>query len=228
MIISHKYKFIFIKTRKTAGTSIEVFLSNHCGPEDVVTPIYPHVQSHAARNAGGWWNPFPEMMQSSMQQARAVARQWIMRRKFYNHMPARSVQFRVPDHVWNEYFTFCVERNPWDKTLSHYHMVNQRAGGNLSFNQYLDQGMFPLNYPQYMDANGRLMVDRVIRYESLSDELSDVFGSLGVPFEGELGVRAKAGHRKDTRSVHESYSSEQADIVAKAFDREIQLHGYSF
>src|SRR5437762_6689028 len=41
MIISHKHKFIFIKTVKTAGTSLEVFLSQHCGPDDVLTPFAP-------------------------------------------------------------------------------------------------------------------------------------------------------------------------------------------
>ena len=41
MIISHKHKFIFVKTRKTAGTSLEIGLSEHCGAQDVITPISP-------------------------------------------------------------------------------------------------------------------------------------------------------------------------------------------
>ena len=37
MIISHKYKFIFIKTRKTAGSSVEKYLSSYLGPTDICT-----------------------------------------------------------------------------------------------------------------------------------------------------------------------------------------------
>jgi len=39
MIISHRHRFIFIKLRKTAGTSMEIALSGICGDQDVITPI---------------------------------------------------------------------------------------------------------------------------------------------------------------------------------------------
>jgi hypothetical protein len=39
MIVSHRHKFIFLKTKKTAGTSIELALSELAGPEDIVTPL---------------------------------------------------------------------------------------------------------------------------------------------------------------------------------------------
>ena len=37
MIISHTHKFIFIKTRKTAGSSVEHILSKRLGPDDICT-----------------------------------------------------------------------------------------------------------------------------------------------------------------------------------------------
>ena len=39
VIVSHRWKFIFVKTRKTAGSSIERFLLPHLGPDDVVRGI---------------------------------------------------------------------------------------------------------------------------------------------------------------------------------------------
>ncbi|MCH8502332.1 MAG: hypothetical protein LAT77_10540 [Aliidiomarina sp.] len=235
MIISHKYKFIFIKTVKTAGTSIEVFLSGCCGDNDIFTPIIPHVKPHRARNYKGLWNPLPELLNTkdqsvsrSVRNLYATARAILGRDKFYNHIRASVVRNRVPEDIWNSYFKFCVERNPWDKTLSHYHMLNYRSGGNLSFNDYMLRGKFCTDFPKYTDTHGNLLVDKVVQYESLQSELSDVFSELGIPFYGSLGVNAKSEYRTDRRPYQEVFSDTHRQIIEAAFSSEIKMHGYTF
>jgi hypothetical protein len=229
MILSHKYKFIFIKTAKTAGTSIEVFLSKRCGPQDVVTPIVPPIQGHQARNYEGFINPVPEILGRPGKFLSTLRYSITSRNKFYNHMPAREVKNRVPSGIWNGYFKFCVERNPWDKVLSHYHMHTAREGGSLSLDEYLARGRFPINYFRYTDRSGKtVIVDRVVRYENLLPELGEVFAHLNIPFDGTLDVAAKSEYRADRRPYQEVFNDEQRRTVEKAFAKEIELYGYRF
>ena len=227
MVISHKHKFIFIKTAKTAGTSIEVFLSKHCGPHDVVTPITPEVDGHCPRNYAARFNPLPELV-SGANRPRDAWRDFLARKKFYNHMTALLVQSRVPARVWRSYFKFCVERNPWEKVLSHYHMHAHRAG-SLSLDQYFTTGNFPVNFPRYTDRSGReIIVDRVLRYENLNTELAEILAQLNIPFDGSLGIRAKSEYRTERKPYQVVFTEEQRRIIEQKFAREIELHGYRF
>lgn len=229
MILSHKHRFIFIKTVKTAGTSIEVFLSKRCGPQDIVTPIVPPIEGHQPRNYEGFINPIPEIVDRPGKLFSALRHTITSCTKFYNHMPAREVKNRVPIHIWNGYFKFCVERNPWDKVLSHYHMHVAREGGSLSFDDYLARRRFPINYFRYTDRSGRnVVVDRIVRYENLLAQLGEVFSQLNIPFDGTLGVAAKSEYRADRRPYQEVFNEAQRRIVENAFAKEIQLYGYRF
>lgn len=202
MIISHLYKFIFIKTAKTAGTSLEVFLSNVCGDDDVFTPIIPHVKPHRSRN--------------------------FKNQGFYNHMPGQQIAKLIDPEIWNTYFKFCVERNPWDKTLSHYYMLKNRSKTPFSLENYFQEKTFPNDFRKYTGINGEILVDKILRYETLDQELERVFADLEIPFSGELGVWAKSTYRKDHRHYREVLSPQQATTVAEVFHREINLLGYKF
>lgn len=213
---------------KTGGTSIEVFLSKKCGDTDVVTPIWPHVEPHRARNYQGLWNPFREIVKNRGRGIEYTIQDLLKKRKFRNHFSAALVQQRTPRKIWDSYFKFCVERNPWEKTLSHYHMLNDRAQRSFSFDRYIESRKFCINYHLYTDSKGLLLVDKVLKYESLMDDLGAVFKELGILFDGSLGVRAKSNHRKDRRPYQEVLSKQHRNVIEDAFAKEIAMHGYTF
>ncbi|MCG8568561.1 MAG: sulfotransferase family 2 domain-containing protein [Spirochaetes bacterium] len=227
MIISHKYKFIFIKTFKTAGTSIEVYLSQHCGEGDVFTPIIPYVAPHRARNYQGYWNPLPELLKSHFKNGKTIFKNFFLREKYYNHISAKILRSRIPSKIWKSYFKFCIERNPFDRAISHYYMLKYRNNSNLSFGEYIKQGQFCINLPLYTE-NKKIIVDKIIRYENLSSELGAVFSILGIPFSGNLGIKAKSEYRDKKKSYKDLINDQQRQILETIFAEELQLHGYQF
>jgi hypothetical protein len=229
MIISHTHRFIFIKTRKTAGTSIEVFLARHCGEGDILTPIIPPVAPHEPRNHRGWFNPLPELWVARGRNPRLTLGNLVLRQRFANHLPAYCVRSRIPRSVFDSYFKFCVERNPWDKTISHYHMLRNQKSGSFSFDDYLASGQLCSDAFRYTHPrSGALLVDRVLKFERLDEELASICTSLGIPYGGTLEVRAKTEYRTDRRPYREVYSEKQRTLVQRAFAWEIEVHGYEF
>lgn len=228
MIISHKYRFIFVKTMKTGGTSLEVELSQVCGPQDVVTPIFPSVDGHVPRNHRGPFNPVPELAGAGPRRWAAAGRDLIVGRRFYNHMAAHLIRARIGASTFERYFTFTIERNPWDKALSDYAMQRDRRGGELTFDEYLADGVTCRNVQLYCHPERPLrpMVDRVVRYENLEEELHEVLDDLGVPFAG-LRVRAKSGYRP-AQPYREFLTPDQATSIAAQLREEIDLHGYEY
>ena len=66
-------------------------------------------------------------------------------------MQANQVRNRVGKEIWDEYFTFCVERDPWSRSVSHYNMLqNIFPGKFIDFNDYLNRSNVPLNIEKTM------------------------------------------------------------------------------
>ncbi|MGN2275058.1 sulfotransferase family 2 domain-containing protein [Priestia megaterium] len=213
MIISHKHKFIFLKTVKTAGTSIEISLSRYCDKEDIITPIAPEDEKMRAR-----LNVKPQnFMDSNNKQ-----------RKFFNHYRADKIKKTIGEDIWNSYYKFSFDRNPWDKVISHYYFKTGKSKSGISFDQFLQANKFKgaYNYPIYT-INDELSVDFLGKYENLNEDLTKICKEIGIPFDGWL-PKAKGNFRKDQRHYRQLYSKNQKELIEQYFKKEIDLLGYDF
>jgi hypothetical protein len=227
MIISHDHKFIFIKSKKTAGTSIELALRPLCGPEDIIAPVReedePMSAGHEPRN---WQLTEPESQ--VRRQSRKILGFPAKRQTGYSeHMTAKEVRSLIGEDIWHEYFKLSIERNPWDRQISHYY-YQTRPGTrrNLTFDQFMTRKRAYVNNYEIYSIDGAIAVDFVMRFESLHEDLTEACKRIGLRAPLEI-PRAKAGIRKvdDYRS---HYNERTKALVADWYVAEIQHFGYDF
>ena len=227
MIISHKHKFIFIKTRKTAGTSIEISLSRFCGKNDIITPITPEDEKMRKEFSIGPQNYQFHKSRKGFFGIKNIIYRNKRKNGFYNHIPGIEIKKEIGEEVWNSYYKFCFERNPWDKTISLYWWDKQkhrRWARNLGFDEWFEstkkKGFRHYNYPQYSDNNDKILVDFVGKYENLETDLLKICNKIGIQFDNWL-PKAKGGFRKDKKHYSYYFNEEQKEFINKYFKKEI-------
>jgi hypothetical protein len=220
VIISHKHRFIFIKTRKTAGTSIELALRPHLGPDDVAS-LLREDRTEATEGARNFRRSFRDYSLYDW-------RRFVMdgkRQDFRNHLPASRIRQMVSRETWDSYYKFCVERDPFDKIISAHAWVTARRKMDgrpaLTIQEFLEGDISNWSdWPNYTE-NNEIIVNKVLRYENLHAELLTVCEHLGLP---TLTLpTAKAGHRTDRRPASEVLGWEGMERVAEVFDRELEV-----
>lgn len=221
MIISHKYKFIFIKTRKTAGTSIEISLSKLCEDTDVVSELGEKEEIKEEFGYAGARN------------FKVPMRHWTARDfvklplrgapVFHSHSPAAYVRDRVPADIWNEYYTFAFERNPYDRIVSQY-FWNTRETGQAVHDYLNSAASYRLsNWAMYTE-NDQIIVDHVAQFANLKDELDAFADKVGLPGSIEL-ARAKTEYRPKAKS-NDILDDQVRAKIAQVCAKEIAAFGY--
>lgn len=227
MIISHRHRFIFIKTWKTAGTSLEIALSRHCGPDDVITPILDEADGRLRRELGyrgEQHHTIPWSRHSVGEKVTALRKR--RRTAFYNYGPARKVRNRIDPEFWRTYFKFCVERNPWDKAVSASYWEHQTEP-RPPMAEFLRTGYGKMPAYDLYALDGLVAVDRVYRFEERDEMLGDLGERLGLSGPIEL-PRTKATQRSDRRHYREVFAPEERKLIAIMAAREIASFGYEW
>ncbi|MEL6721312.1 MAG: sulfotransferase family 2 domain-containing protein [Bacteroidota bacterium] len=236
MLISHRKKFIYTKTYKTAGTSVEAYFEPYCMPDGAWQEM--HLRDEYESDAGviGY--------RGSPRDTADL--------KWWNHMPAHLIKERLEDDKkWNEYFKFCVVRNPFDKVISAFHFQNKALANqsrwyyyrrrlkkrynNLvhngippsmkkDFKAWLRSGNMYIDRDKYF-INEELCVDFFIQYEDLEGGIQEVCKRLDIPFEPERIPRFKASYRpKKDYSI--LFDEEAVGLVREMFKFEVTRFNY--
>lgn len=239
MIVSHSGSFVFVKTRKTGGTSIEIVLSSWCKSGDICTPISPDdevIRDQYGGAARGFCSDpllekaYVEAVQTAdlakISEVKAKLRPFML---FRNHMPAKELTPAL-EESWGSLKKFAVDRHPYEKVVSAAYFTmgrsrNQHKGIGFFIDKVIEHQSF-LNYPLYTDSAGSLLVDDLVKYEDMWDYVRRL-GTASGRVLPDLLPKAKSGFRKDRRDANKILTDVQKRKVADIASMEFELLGYA-
>lgn len=210
MLVSHEHRFIFVHVPKTAGLSVAAAFDpfRHRAEDLVVNRALSQLGINVNH-----FGPLP----------------W---RRIRIHATADQIRRVLGAKVFDSYFKFAFVRNPWDRMVSYYHYIQSRESHHrgrkvreLSFADYLEYEGRRNKVGQWAilsDKRGRLLMDRVGRFESLADDFREI--------ADQLGVTAELPHRNATKhaAYQTYYDDETRQIVSHYWADEIEQFGYAF
>jgi hypothetical protein len=208
MLISDSHKFIFLRMRKVASTSMKTILLPLCLPRP------PGRLAHL--------------------KSRAKLELDYHKYVFRAHDDIRAAQKRMPAESFKRYFKFAFVRNPWDRLVSEYEFLLERPTHGRharvkkldSFKHFIQMQIprkdaYQIN--MLCDRRGNLLMDFVGKLENLESDWLTVCERIGIPYQA-LQRKNATQHRH----YQDYYDSESRQLVARHWAREIDLFGYSF
>ena len=236
MLISHRKRFIFTKTVKTAGTSVESYFEKFCMRKGEWT------KSHARDEL------VTEDGIIGFRGSSKTPHTW------YHHMSAEKIRDQIGQEIWDGYFKFTVVRNPFDKLISGFFMyekirrnagpsrklrafvsrvikvgnpINRVSGKNDvdRFRSWIRHGGTIMDRDKYL-IDGKECMDHIIRFEELHEGIRHVCDHLAIPFEPKRIPTFKKGIRPDETPVRDFYDAETERRVRQTYAWELEKFGY--
>jgi Sulfotransferase family len=220
MLVSHPKKFIYLKTTKTGGTSVEIFLEPYCRPAESGEP--QHHQDAIVSHVGivGYRGKQPK------------GQIW------WNHMPGTRVRELVGERIWAEYYKFCIVRNPFDRMVSQWWMtlpaeLRPQASADMGFarerfSKWVEEGRgLTIDRNVYL-IDGKPCTDRILRHENLKAELAGLCKYLGLDLDVAKLGSYKSGFRARKEHYTDYYTDKARQIVEHVFRYELDHFDYAF
>lgn len=255
MIISHKYKFLFIHCRKVAGSSIKNTLWPYLGDDDIVIgsldEILKNGYSLNGRAKKTLCHPralnvtrkavFEKLLHGNTHRYRNLINTAVKARYkkflFRNpvHSPAEAVKCYFP-YEWKNYYKFCFVRNSFDQALSEYSYQVRGLERDVSFSHFLKAMNGEVNDPKIVPhgfknnwplftIDDKVVIDFIGEYKNLGEDFNKVCNHLGIPCSDGLGTE-KVGKRPKDKKMADWYSEEDVERVKKIYAEEVSYFDF--
>jgi hypothetical protein len=230
MLISHRYKFVFLKTEKAASSSLHTVLRRIIAEHDTIHRADRSVKDRLLREHGSIAN-------FSFSSGGGRRRRWFPQAVgLYRHAFARDVRAFLGPDLFDSYTVITSERNPWDRQVSLFtHRASKhperalidfgRAMRSPSYNFFHHNRLH--NWEIYT-LNGRVCADYVIRFENLDEDFRAVLIALGIDADRYALPHKRARPRGQGPSYRDYYTDDTKELIGRWYRREIQHFGYTF
>ena len=253
MIISKANKFVFIKGRKVAGTSVEVGLSTLCTSEDILTPITPiderlrlKATGLMAQNYGANAAQLKRYRKALINSEQQTELDWSSIRKprgtYGGHMNLTDMEkvFGDFDQDWT---IIAITRCPYEQAISRIkHAANKQAvqtrssdsldsnstyfkEAKANFLRKASNQTIRTNIDLYKDSTNKLRPTIYLRYEQLNHDYENLMRKLGQSKTEPLP------HLKKTSTTakvtpQQLFSADEIKIINNCFAGEFEYFGY--
>ena len=241
MIFLRQPNLLFIKSRKTAGTSLEIALSMSAQPGDIVTRLALPDELLRQEIGGpmpfGWaedealeteYNHYVQTLIDTGQtdiSNRDLPPQFKQNRAFFNHMNPAEIVESLGREAFDAAYKISICRHPYEKLVSQAWFKAGNSG--QSFEDMLAHFLAApqvTNQPLFFWGK-KMIVDTFIRYEFLLEDLAALEQRHHLPIVKYM-PRAKSGYRKDRRPAAQILSRQQKQQCFEMCRWEFEYFGY--
>lgn len=218
MLLSHGHKFIFVKSVKTASTSVELHLEHLCAPPRyTIPPPTPMLETEygiVGDRSGSSERP-----------------------RFYNHITPDLIKERLPVEIWENYVKVTTVRNPFDRIVSAFHFFalwRARLKADPDeipglFREWVtEQSVGTLSMKRFILLDGQPYLDAMIRYEDLTGSIEAFLDQIGARGKVQGALPQFKTHMRQVELPLEAYYDQASrDLVLQKAELDFEHWGYS-
>lgn len=141
------------------------------------------------------------------------------------HPTLKSLQehFLKRGLVWEDYFSFCFVRNPWDRIISFFYLFKTEQYESPA-DWINEPWTLPPSQLSFMeDDHGKIPLNFIGRFETLEKDFNLICSKIGIPYK-------KLSHLNKSKHNHyqEYYNEKTIEIISKKYQKDIELFGYTY